>query len=41
MYLLNFLLVGAMIMGVIFSTVKRTLSRWLVLVVSMGYGVVK
>mmetsp|Transcript_25089 Transcript_25089/g.35147 ORF Transcript_25089/g.35147 Transcript_25089/m.35147 type:complete len:522 (-) Transcript_25089:729-2294(-) len=33
--------VGAMIMGVIISTVKRTISRVLVLVVSLGYGVVK
>jgi len=33
--------VAAMMVGVIFSTVKRTISRILVLVVSMGYGVVK
>jgi hypothetical protein len=33
--------VGAMIVGVIVSTIKRTISRLLVLVVSMGYGVVK
>lgn len=33
--------VAAMMVGVIISTVKRTISRLLVLVVSMGYGVVK
>jgi len=33
--------IGAMIVGVIVSTVKRTISRILVLVVSMGYGVMK
>jgi len=32
---------GAMIVGVLVSTVKKTISRVLVLVVSMGYGVVK
>ena len=29
------------IMGILIDTVKRTLSRLLVLVVSMGYGVAK
>jgi hypothetical protein len=33
--------VAAMIVGVIVSTFKRTISRILVLVVSLGYGVVK
>jgi len=32
---------GAIVVGVLTSTLKRTLSRLLVLVVSMGYGVVK
>jgi len=33
--------VGAMMVGVIVSTIKKSISRLLVLVVSMGYGVVK
>jgi len=33
--------VGAMIVGVIVSTIKRTVSRLLVLIVAMGFGVVK
>jgi len=32
---------GAIIVGILVSTFKRTLSRLLVLVVSMGFGVVK
>ena len=32
---------GSVIVAILISTMKRTVSRLLVLVVSMGYGVVK